>query len=430
MSSREWREVKLGDICNVTSSKRIFAREYLKSGVPFYRGKEIIEKHKDKIISTELFISDERYKEIKKAYGVPEAGDILLTSVGTLGIPYIVRNEKFYFKDGNLTWIKDYNKNLNNKFLYYWLISPLGKSEIMHKTIGSTQQALTIQAINSFLVSLPPHFEQQAIADTLSCLDDMIELNNRTNQILEEIAQTIFKQWFVDFEFPNEDGQPFKSSGGEMVDSELGEIPNGWRVNEIGEIADVIDCLHSKKPTRSSTGPILLQLNNIRDDGLLDISDVFMISDDDYKKWISRVEATKGDCVITNVGRVGAVSQIPENFTAALGRNMTCVRCKVSFFYPTFLIECLLSDIMRKEINLKTDSGTILDALNVKNIPKLRFVCPSTDIAESFEQTVRPIRNLMEDNLKQSNKLSTIRDTLLPKLMSGEIRVPYEKEAI
>jgi type I restriction enzyme, S subunit len=136
------------------------------------------------------------------------------------------------------------------------------------------------------------------------------------------------------------------------------------------------------------------------------------------------MEASPGDCVITNVGRVGAVAQMPDGERAALGRNMTGLRCKSAFPFPTVLIECLLSQAMKNEIVLKMDTGTILDALNVRNIPKLRFVRPRTrQILEDFERKMRPLRRQMERNLAESRTLAALRDTLLPKLISGELRV-------
>jgi len=194
-------------------------------------------------------------------------------------------------------------------------------------------------------------------------------------------------------------------------------------VKKIGEVAEVIDCLHSKKPERRECGLPLLQLSNIRDDGLIDMKDTYLIDKLDYQQWIKRMEAHEGDCVITNVGRVGAVAQMPVGHKAALGRNMTGVRCKTEFPYPTILIECLLSQAMKNEIVLKMDTGTILDALNVRNIPKLRFVCGSQDVLNEFENISRPLRAQMEANLAVSHTLDDLRDTLLPKLISGELRV-------
>jgi type I restriction enzyme S subunit len=133
------------------------------------------------------------------------------------------------------------------------------------------------------------------------------------------------------------------------------------------------------------------------------------------------MEAVGGDCVITNVGRVGAVAQIPSGLRAALGRNMTGLRPKSNFPHPTFLIESLLSDAMREEIRNKTDAGTILDALNVKSIPALRVIRPTSEVLDRFETMVRPLRKKMEQNLSESCSLSAIRDTLLPKLLSGEL---------
>ena len=109
MSCNKFDEYRLGDLVGISSSKRIYAKEYLDYGIPFYRSKEIIEKHKGNEISTELYISEERYNELRERFGVPNEGDILLTSVGTLGVPYLVRDEEFYFKDGNLTWFKCFN---------------------------------------------------------------------------------------------------------------------------------------------------------------------------------------------------------------------------------------------------------------------------------------------------------------------------------
>jgi type I restriction enzyme S subunit len=144
-----WAVKRLGDVVEITSSKRIFAKEYVTHGIPFYRGKEIIEKHRNNEVSTEIFITHERFDEIKSKYGAPDSGDLLLTSVGTLGIPYVVKDgEKFYFKDGNLTWFQSW-KGLNNKFLYYWFKSDIGSNAIYKIAIGSTQQAITIQALSN-----------------------------------------------------------------------------------------------------------------------------------------------------------------------------------------------------------------------------------------------------------------------------------------
>ena len=179
----EWKKYIVGNICSITSSKRIFANEYQSSGIPFFRGKEIIEKQKGKNISTELYISESKYNQIKSKFGVPKEGDMLLTAVGTLGIPYIVKDETFYFKDGNLTWFSDF-KNINSKYLYYWFLSPIAKNAIDAIAIGSTQKALTIDALSKIEISIPSINTQNKIVSILSSLDSKIELNRRINDNL------------------------------------------------------------------------------------------------------------------------------------------------------------------------------------------------------------------------------------------------------
>ena len=179
----EWKTYKMETLCDISSSKRIFAEEYCASGVPFFRGKEIIEKHDGKQVSTELFISKERFETIKSRYGVPQKGDLLLTSVGTLGIPYIVKDESFYFKDGNLTWFYNF-RGLDSRFLYYWFHSQQAQSQIDGKCIGSTQKALPIDVLRHFDITIPSLEHQLRIVYLLESLDSKIVLNNRINHNL------------------------------------------------------------------------------------------------------------------------------------------------------------------------------------------------------------------------------------------------------
>jgi type I restriction enzyme S subunit len=147
-----------------------------------------------------------------------------------------------------------------------------------------------------------------------------MENNTRRIKILEEMAQMVYREWFVNFRFPGH--EKIKT-----VDSELGPIPRGWMIKEMQEVADVIDCLHSKKPESCEDGyGLLLQLFNVGENGKIDLSKKYLISEADYKLWTSRIEVSAGDCVITNVGRIAAVAQIPEGLKAATGRNMTAVR--------------------------------------------------------------------------------------------------------
>lgn len=198
-----------------------------------------------------------------------------------------------------------------------------------------------------------------------------------------------------------------------------------YEMTPLSEIAEVIDCLHSKKPVAADNGKKqLIQLDNITDFGFLDMDKLkYMISDDDYAFWIRKCEIIAGDCVITNVGRVGAVSQAPAGTHAAMGRNMTCIRLKKQYEWQSYLITMLLSDHMKREISKNTDVGTIMNALNVKDIPKLQFPVFSSDVMENLEGVLKAIRGMIENNNLENQRLSKLRDALLPKLMSGELDV-------
>jgi len=371
---------------------------------------------------------------------VLKPGQIIVTmtdlskQADTLGFSAIVPNDEYVWLHNQRIGLLEFKENIKIDPFYvsYLLRTREYRSWVVGSSSGTTVKHTSPKRIEVYECKIPPYSEQRAIACVLGSLDAKIELNRKMNQTLEAMVRALFKSWFVDFKpvlakaEGRDTGLPKVIADlfpGSFQDSELGEIPKGWKVSSVGEIAEVIDCLHSKKPIRRETGKPLLQLVNIQDDGLIDLRDKYFINEDDYKKWITRMEAMPGDCVITNVGRVGAVAQMAEGQRAALGRNMTGIRCLPVFPYPTELIECLLSDSMRNDIEMKTDSGTILNALNVRNIPKLRFVKAEPQVLKKFEQIARPIRNQMERNKAEMCNLAEMRDAILPGLISGEIQI-------
>ncbi|MBO5717424.1 MAG: restriction endonuclease subunit S [Alistipes sp.] len=405
-----WNTYKIGDLCKISSSKRIFAKEYKDSGIPFYRGKEIIEKQKGNKISTELYISQERYDEIKAKHGVPIKGDMLLTSVGTLGIPYIVQDEVFYFKDGNLTWFYNF-EGIDSRYLYYWFLSPIGKMNIDSKAIGSTQKALTIETLSKFEISLPSLAEQRRIAGILVAIDDKIENNRRINTNLELQAQALYKQWFVDFDFPNEDGKSYKSSGGKMVDSELGQIPEGWSVGDIYKYIKVI----YGAPYKSS-------LFNEKKEGnpLIRIRDLKTFAPQYYTKEIlSNTE-------FINAGDVVAGMDAEFEPCLWLGeRGVLNQRCckfvgkqdSISNYYVMFLVKPELEFVQ----SYKT--GTTVSHLGKADIDKFVVVQPPFAVIEKFSKIADALLNNKIKLAKENITLATLRDTLLPKLMNGEIKL-------
>ena len=316
-----------------------------------------------------------------------------------------------------------------SRYLYYCLLS----TDFSDVTTGSAQPQITVTHLkNKQIFWTDNPLDQKAIAHILGTLDNKIELNRKTSETLEGIAKAFFKSWFLDFDpvRAKAEGRPTGLSKeisdlfpDSFEDSELGEIPKGWKVMNISEVSEVVDCLHSKKPNLLDEGFNFLELKNIRDDFLLDTLNVSKISESDYQKWISRIEVCSGDLIITNVGRVGAVARVPDNFFGSIGRNITAIRPKEKSKNSFFLASYFSSTLFKSEKRLNVDTGTILDALNVKDIPKLRFFYPSSEILSNFEEQVSRIWQRREMILEENNNLSKLRDTLLPKLISGELKI-------
>jgi type I restriction enzyme S subunit len=235
---------RLDDICCITSAKRIFESEYVNQGIPFIRGLEITNGSllKDGT-KFECYISRERYEQIVSKYGKPSTGDILITAVGTIGnLCYITKEIDFYFKDGNIIWFSNISQKCNSKWLYYWMKSQFFKEQIKYSMIGAVQKALTIDMLNKVTISLPPLPIQRKIAAVLTALDDKIALNKRINDKLEAMAKRLYDYWFVQFDFPDENGRPYKSSSGKMVWNETlkREIPAGWEVKRLGDVCQTV----------------------------------------------------------------------------------------------------------------------------------------------------------------------------------------------
>lgn len=407
----EWKEVTLGDLCEISSSKRIFAKEYQSDGVPFYRGKEIIAKQKGNAISNELFISRNRYEEIKARYGVPQQRELLLTSVGTLGVPYVIKEEEFYFKDGNLTWFRHFN-GLDVEYLYYWFLSPYGKNEINTKAIGSTQKALTIDSLSKFDIKIPANLDdQRRIASILSSLDRKIELNNKINADLEEMAQAIFKNWFVDFE-------PFKD--GKFVDSELGMIPEGWKVGRLDEIADVVGGStpsKAKPEYYTQKGIAWLTPKDLSNHPAVYTSrGVIDITEEGYNSTSTKL-MPKGTILFTSRAPIGYISIAQNDICTNQGfKSLVPKKAGTCFLY------CFLKYVT-PEIENKSTGSTFKEASG-SLMKSLQVIMPEQKVFEDFETIVSPLFARIESLEKENSCLSLLRDTLLPRLMSGELEVP------
>lgn len=314
-----------------------------------------------------------------------------------------------------------------HKYLAFYLRGYLFRKAVTNNAF-MTLRASFNEDIFSFLnLYLPGYQEQVKIGDMLYNMEQKITVNQKICSELEAMAKTIYDYWFVQFDFPDENGKPYRTSGGEMVWNEQlkREIPKGWEAKNIQEVCAIVDCLHSKKPDLSfeSENYYLLQLDNLVDMGLLDLSNKYYVSANDYAAWTSKIEVRCGDLVITNAGRVGDIARIPKRIICGIGRNMTAIRAvNVD---PIFMYYFFASSDMKAQIKSNTDTGSFFGSLNVRGIKQLIMPIPpeESEIMNRFIDIVRPIRENLEMVALQSQELSKLRDWLLPMLMNGQARV-------
>ncbi len=467
----KWQTYRLGDIADIGSSKRIKMADYVSVGVPFYRSKEIIEKHKGNPISTELFITEEKFNSIRERFGAPSAGDILLTSVGTLGIPYQVTNaDHFYFKDGNLTWFQNFKTSVNSRYLYFWLTSKIAKSKIDEVTIGSTQQALTIVALKSITIDLPPISIQNEIVKHIDSVSDKITLNRQINQTLEQMAQALFKSWFVDFDpvvdnaldagffdldlaFPDEllhraearravrergDFKPlpnatrklFPAAFEECAEPSLGLggwVPKGWQVQSIKDFANVTDFVANgsfaalKENVTLFDNPeyaLYIRTTDFKND--FDKEKAKYIDKHAYD-FLSKTKLSGAEVIISNVGDVGTVFRPPSwlGIPMTLGSNAIAIstRCLNDYLYFYFSSQAGQSAIDG------IVSGSAQQKFNKTGFRSLRLLLPDNNVVTKFNEVYQDISLKIISNKQNIRHLEQLRDTLLPKLISGELRL-------
>jgi len=194
-----WEEKKMSDFFEITSSKRVFQKDWTTSGIPFYRAREIVKINKQGFVDNELFITEEMYEEYKKKYGVPQIGDILITGVGTLGVCYVIKDsKKFYYKDGNIIWLKK-KSSINSDFVTYQYLCPSIKKQI-YKTEGATVGTYTITNANDTKILVPSIETQNQIVSHLDALSANIkkleEVQRKTLAECDALKQAMLREVF------------------------------------------------------------------------------------------------------------------------------------------------------------------------------------------------------------------------------------------
>lgn len=416
MSCNEWKTVKLGDVADVLSGYAFKTKDFIEEGVPVVKIKNIIPPNID--INDTQYVSNEMYEEkIKYALNY---NDILISmtgsnvnqiasAVGKIGRVKLKYTKLLLNQRVGKLFVKD-NSKCNYDYLYYYLIQPEIRYNLAANAGGSANQANISPAdIKNIDIKLPSLEEQEKIVNILSCLDDKIELNNEMNKTLEEMAQSIFKRWFVDFEFPNENGEPYKSSGGEMVDSELGMIPNGWEVVNYINTSDIqYGFAFKSKLFNDKEGKPIIRIRDISNSytptyTTEEYNDLYIV--------------TKNDILVGMDGEFKA--HIWGGKDSLLNQRVLRIRPKDnnSIAYSYFSIKEPLRYLENSKV------GTTVIHLGKKDIDNIKIVYPPNNLISKYRDIADNLINKICENKVEIMELLELRDSLLPKLMSGEIKV-------
>lgn len=307
------------------------------------------------------------------------------------------------------------NSLVNQRYLYYLLKSNNFRDYIIGTAQGSANQAsITQKDIKNFKYDIPTLKEQEAISKILSDLDEKIETNIEINKKLEEMAQAIFKQWFVDFEFPNEDGKPYKSSGGEMVESELGIIPEGWKIKELKE---VIKFNKGKKPK-------IITDKEFDNSKLYLTIDVLNRNSIQYAINDKVVLANKKDILMVMDG--ASSGSLYYGLDGIVGSTLSKLVINDEYINDDILYYFLKLN----EFNIKGHlTGSAIPHTDKEYVNRLIMCIPNDkELLVRVTKILSDIREKVIINNEENSRLIKLRDILLPKLMSGEIRVPLGHE--
>ncbi|MFH1052398.1 MAG: restriction endonuclease subunit S [bacterium] len=392
--------------------------EFFENGFCLFLNAKNVLSHRFDFSET-MFISVEKDKKLRSGKLIKH--DLVLTTRGTVGnVAYFGDNINFNHMriNSGMVILRVNQELILPRYFYYLFISPIIQNQIKSYVSGSAQPQLPIRDMSLFEFDLPPLPEQRRIAEILGSLDDKIELNLEMNKTLEQMAMLLYKRWFVDFEFPDSEGKPYKSNGGEMVQSELGMVPKDWELKKLGDMYQTTSggTPSRKKPEYYTNGIYYWikskELNNtfiidteekINEQGLKNSSAKLIPS---YTVLIALYGATVGEMGITSNSSTcnQAVCAIIENEK-----------------YPFSFIFLYLR--LNKEYILNNAVGSAQQNISQEMLKNLEVLKPSDEILSSFKEIINPIFYQIEKNIKENQTLSEIRDTLLPKLISGEVRV-------
>lgn len=404
-------------------------KDFVDKGIPFVMASDL--KNGTVDYRSCKYITDETSKGLKK--GFAREGDVLLTHKATIGRVAVVKNinTPYIVLTPQVTYYRvlDYCK-LDNIFLRYYFSWKKFNALFTAWAQGSSTRAyLGITAQQKLPIILPTIEEQKNISKILASIDEKIETNNQINKKLEEMAQAIFKQWFVDFEFPNENGESYKSSGGEMIESEMGMIPKGCEVWDIETLTELIIDYRGKTPKKlgrdwSPTGIIALSAKSIKNGRLVNLDQANRVDKELYSLWM-KDELEYGDILLTSEAPLGELYFLASDDKYCLSQRLYAIRANRNHISSEILYMYLKTPSVMKDIENRA-TGTTVTGIRQSELRKVRVLKPKKYLQDQFQEFISTVLKKINLNEEENFRLINLRDTLLPKLMSGEIRVSLD----
>ncbi len=398
--------VSLGSLCSFENGDRgsNYPKEcdYIDIGIPFISGSAL---NDGEIVRTGLkYISKEKFASLRA--GKAHKGDILFSLRGSLGKCVISPFDESAIASA-LVIIRP-NNNIDRDYLYFALNSPYFMRQCSNYDNGSIQANLSVEAIKTFDIPLPSFSIQRKIAKILKHINNKIENNNAISAQLESLAKTIYDYWFLQFEFPNKDGKPYKSSGGKMVWNEelKREIPEGWEVNELCKVFDIT----------MGSSPKGESLNENHEgiefyQGSTDFGDLYPIQ---RVYTTAPVRLAKAQDILISVRAPVGDMNIAMN-DCCIGRGLAAVHYRSSLYTWNTLLT------LKPYFDILNGAGTTFGALTSDGLKQQRIVKPSNNIIEKYISRISKIELKLRTITIENQQLTSLRDFLLPLLMNGQV---------
>ena len=397
----EWKEYKLIDVLDALIDYRGKTPKKVEKGIPLITAKIV---KNGRINTPNEFLAEEDYDNWM-VRGFPNAGDVVLTTEAPLGEVAQLDERKVALAQRIVT-LRGKKNILDNTYLKYYLLSIIGQSRLKARETGTTVTGIKQSELREVLVTCPPFKTQQIIAKILSSLDDKIEVNRRINEQLEELAQALFKSWFVDFE-------PFKD--GEFVESELGLIPEGCTTISLSKMANYLNGLAMQKfrPLEGEDGLPVLKIKELGQEACNETSELCSPSLIDEKYIVD-----DGDVIFSWSGTL--LVKIWCGGTCGLNQHLFKVTSEI---YPKWFVYLWTKFHLDRFIRIAKDKAVTMGHIKRGELDTSYAIVLNDDKMKELDAIMSPIIEQFINNNIEIRKLSNLRDTLLPKLMSGEIDV-------